>query len=88
MKHICFFSGDITRGGGTERVATAVANGLARLGKYKVSFLSLVQQRDRARDPVRSLNAKREMGKARPRVLTVPPEAAPVPQNPAGRRGR
>ena len=46
MKHICFFSGDITRGGGTERVATAVANGLARLGKYKVSFLSLVQQRE------------------------------------------
>lgn len=44
MKKICFFSGDITRGGGTERVAAMIANGLARQGKYKILFLSLVEQ--------------------------------------------
>lgn len=44
MKHICFFSGDITRCGGTERAATMVASGLSRTGRYKVSILSLVEQ--------------------------------------------
>lgn len=44
MKKICFFSGDITRGGGTERVAVLIANGLAGQGKYEVIFLSLVEQ--------------------------------------------
>ena len=28
MKKICFFSGDITRSGGTERVGTVIANEL------------------------------------------------------------
>lgn len=41
---ICFFSGDITRGGGTERAATMVANELARQGAYEVLFLSLTEQ--------------------------------------------
>jgi len=44
MKKICFFSGDITRSGGTERVAVLIANGLAQQGKYEVIFLSLVEQ--------------------------------------------
>ena len=45
MINICFFAGDITRSGGTERVAITVANGLSRIGKYKISFLSLVEQK-------------------------------------------
>lgn len=44
MKKICFFSGDITRGGGTESVAALIANGLAGQGKYEILFLSLVEQ--------------------------------------------
>lgn len=44
MKKICFFSGDITRGGGTENVAVLIANGLAGQGKYEILFLSLVEQ--------------------------------------------
>lgn len=43
-KKICFFSGDITRSGGTERVACMIANGLARRMEYKVCILSLVEQ--------------------------------------------
>ncbi len=44
MKKICFFSGDITRSGGTERVAAMIANGLAEEGEYEISFLSLTEQ--------------------------------------------
>lgn len=47
MKTVCFFSGDITRGGGTERVSTMIANALAAQGKYRVLFLSLTEQADR-----------------------------------------
>lgn len=43
MKHICFFSGDITRCGGTERVATMIANLIHRQGLRKVTFLSLIE---------------------------------------------
>lgn len=46
MKRICFFSGDITRGGGTESVAVLIANGLAEQGKHEILFLSLVEQQD------------------------------------------
>ncbi|MCI8327842.1 MAG: glycosyltransferase family 4 protein [Lachnospiraceae bacterium] len=45
MKSICFFSGDITKSGGTEKVASVIANGLARMGKYRILFLSLVEQK-------------------------------------------
>ena len=48
MKKICFFSGDITREGGTESVAVMIANGLAAQGKYEILILSLVEQK---RDP-------------------------------------
>ena len=44
MKTICFFSGDITRSGGTEYVAVMLANALARQGKYKILFVSLTEQ--------------------------------------------
>lgn len=43
-KKICFFSGDITRSGGTERVATMIANTLDNQGEFEVLFLSLVEQ--------------------------------------------
>lgn len=46
MKKICFFSGDITRGGGTESVAILIANALAGQGKYEILFLSLVEQQE------------------------------------------
>lgn len=39
MKTICFFAGDITRAGGTEKVTTQIANGLCL--RYKVIILSL-----------------------------------------------
>lgn len=42
---ICFFSGDITRNGGTERVAVMIANGLSNRG-FAVCFLSLVEQKE------------------------------------------
>ena len=46
MKRICFFSGDITNSGGTERVGTIIANELAKLkDKYTISFLSLVEKK-------------------------------------------
>ena len=40
MKKICFFSGLISRSGGTERVGIMIANELANKG-YEVSILSL-----------------------------------------------
>lgn len=46
MGKICFFSGDITRGGGTESVAILIANGLARQRKHEIIFLSLVEQQE------------------------------------------
>lgn len=45
-KKICFFSGDITRSGGTERVATLLANHLAQNPDFQVLFLSLVEQNE------------------------------------------
>ena len=44
MKKICFFSGDITRNGGTERVSSMIANALAKQQNYTILFLSLVEQ--------------------------------------------
>lgn len=42
-KKICFFSGDITRSGGTERVSVQLANELAKEKEYEICFLSLVR---------------------------------------------
>ena len=44
MKRIAFFSGDITRGGGTERVGTLVANALSKETGYQVYFISLTHK--------------------------------------------
>lgn len=38
---ICFFTGDMSRGGGTERMASVIANNLAKNNKYKVIIISL-----------------------------------------------
>lgn len=53
MKKIAFFSGDITRGGGTERVGTLIANGLAAQGRYEVFMVSLTEE---AAEPVFGLS--------------------------------
>ena len=43
--NICFFSGDITNSGGTERVAIIIANELNKNEKYNISVLSLVEKK-------------------------------------------
>ena len=44
QKNICFYSGDITNSGGTERVAIIIANQLNKMKEYDVSVLSLVEK--------------------------------------------
>ena len=44
MKKVCFFSGDITRSGGTERVSIQLANALKQDGTYDICFVSLTEQ--------------------------------------------
>lgn len=46
MAKICFFSGDITRNGGTEKVASMIANELVLQGKHEIVFLSLCEQKE------------------------------------------
>lgn len=46
-KKICFFSGDITRSGGTERVALLILQRLKELEKYELSILSIVEQNEK-----------------------------------------
>lgn len=41
--HIAFFSGDITRSGGTENVSIMVANELVKDSSYKVFFHQFVR---------------------------------------------
>ncbi|WP_241677086.1 glycosyltransferase family 4 protein [Bifidobacterium jacchi] len=41
--HVAFFSGDITRSGGTENVSVMLANALAEDGAYAISFVSLFE---------------------------------------------
>ena len=45
MTKVCFFSGDVTRNGGTERVSVTIANGLVRDEGFEICFLSLVEQK-------------------------------------------
>lgn len=42
--HIAFFSGDITRSGGTENVSIMIANQLVQDSEYRVSFVSLFEE--------------------------------------------
>ena len=46
-KKICFFSGDITRSGGTERVAVQIANALREDERYDFCFMSLTEQKEK-----------------------------------------
>ena len=48
MKNICFFSGDITRSGGTERVGSVIANRLAKNEEYNICFLSLWEKHQKS----------------------------------------
>ena len=43
QKTICFFCGDVTRCGGTERASTMIGNLLHRQGLHRVIFLSLME---------------------------------------------
>ena len=52
MKKICFFSGDITRSGGTEKVACQIMNGLA--DKYDISVISLTHSSEEMFYPLNS----------------------------------
>jgi len=45
--NIAFFSGDITRSGGTENVGVMIANALATMGDYHISFISLFEESDK-----------------------------------------
>lgn len=49
---VCLFSGDITRCGGTERAASALANALAAQDGFEVCILSLVEQSEAPFFPV------------------------------------
>ena len=46
-KKICFFSGDITRSGGTERVSVQLADKLLEDGTYDICFVSLTEQAEK-----------------------------------------
>lgn len=47
MTRICFFSGDITRSGGTERVSTQLANLLSNEDGYDICFMSLTEKNEK-----------------------------------------
>lgn len=44
--NVCFFSGDITRSGGTERVSSVIANELVKIDKMNICFLSILESED------------------------------------------
>ena len=46
-KKICFFSGDITRSGGTERVAVQLANALQEDHTYEICVISLTEHQEK-----------------------------------------
>lgn len=52
MKKLCFLSGDITRSGGTEKVACQIMNGLA--AKYDISVISLTHSSEKMFYPLDS----------------------------------
>ncbi len=45
-KKLCFFLGDVTKSGGTERVAIQLANTLQTDGTYALSILSITEQQE------------------------------------------
>lgn len=62
-KKICFFSGDITRSGGTERVAIQLANELWKDHTYHVSFVSLTEQQENTFYPLNPNMNRYRLGK-------------------------
>lgn len=46
-KRVCFFAGDITKSGGTERVAIQLANALNQDERYDIYFLSITEQAEK-----------------------------------------
>ena len=62
-KKICFFSGDITRSGGTERVAVQIANALQEDGTYDICFVSLTEQQEKPFYPLKSEINRYRLGK-------------------------
>ena len=64
-KTICFFCGDVTRCGGTERASAAAANLLHRQGLHRVIFLSLVEQDSEPFFPLDKGIARYRLGEAR-----------------------
>ena len=40
MKHICIFNGDMSYGGGTQRISQVLANGLVELNEYHITVLN------------------------------------------------
>lgn len=44
--NLCFFSGDITNSGGTERVTSIIINELNKRNKFNISIVSLVEKKD------------------------------------------
>ena len=51
-KKVCFFSGDITRSGGTERVAVQLANALQEDHIYEICVISLTEQQKKTFYPL------------------------------------
>lgn len=62
-KKICFFSGDITRSGGTERVSIQLANALKKDNTYDICFLSLTEQQKEPFYPLHSEIERYRLGK-------------------------
>ena len=62
-KKICFFSGDITRSGGTERVAIQLANALKEDNTYDICFISLTEQQKNTFYPMHPKIRRYRLGK-------------------------
>ncbi|MGN0398561.1 MAG: glycosyltransferase family 4 protein [Blautia sp.] len=62
-KKICFFSGDITRSGGTERVAVQLANALQENHAYEICFISLTEEKEKPFYPLHPEINRYRLGK-------------------------
>ena len=54
--HVVFFSGDITRSGGTENVSIMLANRLSADTDYTISFISLFEEHDSPFFPIQPVS--------------------------------
>lgn len=82
-KKICFFSGDITRSGGTERVSLQVARHLWKTEGFKVMFLSIVEQQEHPFFPIPDSIERHTLS---PRKTWISPGAGYLPLVPKLRR--